>query len=459
MASTLRLDTALLPDGWHDDVAISVDDEGTITDVTFGATAANPTFRGIAVPGVPNVHSHAHQRAMVGLAERSGPAGDSFWTWREAMYGFALKMSPEDLQAVAAQLYVEMLKSGFTAVGEFQYLHHQPDGAPYAEPAEMTLRCIAAAEDAGIAITGLPTLYNHGGFGGQPGMDGQRRFLNDADRFLKILSRLKQETDGHPLHRLGIAPHSLRAVTKELLSEVIAGLDAIDPAAPIHLHIAEQTKEVDDCLAWCGKRPVEYWLESFETGPRWCLIHATHMTPEETVAMARSGTVAGLCPTTEANLGDGIFDAPRYFENGGAFAIGSDSHITVGPAEDLRQLEYSLRLRERARNVLAGGAHRSTGRALLDGALTGGARAIAQPMGAIEKGRRCDIVVLDDDHPLMLGRARDEALDSWIFSAGAAAVKDVIVAGRPMITDRRHMREDEIFAAFKKAVARLREGS
>lgn len=459
MASTLRFQSALLLGGWHDNVAVTCDDEGTITDVTLGAAAANPTFHGIAVPGVPNVHSHAHQRAMVGLAERSGPAGDSFWTWREAMYSFALKMSPEDLQAVATQLYVEMLKSGFTAVGEFQYLHHQPDGAPYADPAEMTLRCIAAAEDAGIAITALPTLYNYGGFGGQKTSEGQRRFLNDADRFLKILARLKRETDGHPLRRLGIAPHSLRAVTKALLTEVIAGLDALDAHAPIHLHIAEQTKEVHDCLAWCGLRPVEYWLESFEVGSRWCLIHATHMTPEEAVAMARSGAVAGLCPTTEANLGDGIFDAPRYFDNGGAFAIGSDSHITVGPAEDLRQLEYSLRLRERARNVLAGGAHRSTGRNLLDGALAGGARSIAQPMGTIEKGKRCDIVVLDAQHPLMLGRDRDEAVDSWIFSAGASAVKDVIVGGRPVVTDRHHMREDEIFASFRKAVARLREAN
>ncbi|MGE0210637.1 MAG: formimidoylglutamate deiminase [Parvibaculaceae bacterium] len=458
MASTLHLEIALLPDGWHENVDVACDDEGTITDVSFPSPlkGEGKILRGIAVPGIPNVHSHAHQRAMVGLAERSGPANDSFWTWREAMYGFALKMSPEDLQAVAAQLYVEMLKSGFTAVGEFQYLHHQPDGSPYAEPAEMTLRCIAAAEDAGLAVTALPTLYNHGGFGGQKASEGQRRFLNDADRFLKILSRLKKETDGHPLRRLGIAPHSLRAVTKDLLAEVIAGLDTLDPAAPIHLHIAEQTKEVDDCLAWCGLRPVEYWLENFATGPRWCLIHATHMTPEETVGMAGSRAVAGLCPTTEANLGDGIFDAPRYFDSGGAFAVGSDSHITVGPAEDLRQLEYSLRLRERARNVLAGGPHRSTGRALLDGALKGGARSIAQPMGAIEKGKRADIVVLDADHPLLLGRERDEAVDSWIFSAGAAAVKDVIVGGKPVVSDRRHIREDEILGGFRKAIARLR---
>ena len=456
MASTLRFQSALLLGGWHENVAVSVDTDGTIAEVKTGEGEGVATFRGIAVPGVPNVHSHAHQRAMVGLAERSGPTNDSFWTWREAMYGFALRMSPEDLQAVAAQLYVEMLKSGFTAVGEFQYLHHQPDGVPYADPAEMTLRCIAAAEDAGIAITALPTLYNFGGFGGQKASEGQRRFLNDADRFLKILARLKRETDGHPLRRLGIAPHSLRAVTKVLLTEVIAGLDALDAHAPIHLHIAEQTKEVDDCLAWRGKRPVEYWLENFATGPRWCLIHATHMTPEETVAMARSGAVAGLCPTTEANLGDGIFDAPRYFENGGAFAIGSDSHITMGPAEDLRQLEYSLRLRERARNVLAGGPHRSTGRNLLDGALTGGARSIAQPMGAIEKGKRCDIVVLDPDHPLMLGRTHDEAVDTWIFSAGASAVKDVIVGGKPVVIGRRHVREEAILDNFRKTVARLR---
>jgi formimidoylglutamate deiminase len=470
MASTLlHFDSALLPDGWRNDVSVVVDASGSIAEVSFpsplageGGSRGRPDegggerFRGLAVPGVPNVHSHAHQRAMAGLAERSGRSSDSFWTWREAMYGFALRMTPEDLEAVAAQLYVEMLKSGFAAVGEFQYLHHQPDGAPYAEPAEMSLRCLAAAESSGIAVTMLPTLYAHGGFGGAPGTEGQRRFLNGVDRFLGIVHRLERETRGHPLRRVGIAPHSLRAVTSELLAEAIAGLDALDPEAPIHIHIAEQTKEVDDCVAWSGRRPVEYLFESFDVGPRWCAVHATHMTGDETRRLAASGAVAGLCATTEANLGDGIFEAERYFAAGGAIAVGSDSQITVGPAEDLRQLEYSQRLKRRARNVLSGGPDRSTGRSLLDNALAGGAQALAQPMGAIAVGRRCDVVVLDADHPAMLGRERDEAIDTWVFSAGQAAVKDVIVGGRPVVVERRHAREEEILSAFRSAVRRLR---
>lgn len=461
MASTLlRFGTALLPDGWRRDVTVAVDPLGAISAVDAeAADAAGEApirFSGIAIPGVPNVHSHAHQRAMVGLAERSGPGADTFWTWRQAMYGFALRMGPEDLEAIAAQLYVEMLKAGFTAVGEFQYLHHQPDGEPYAEPAELSLRCIKAADMAGIAITLLPTLYSHGGFGGAPGTEGQRRFLNGADGFLDIVWRLKSETDGHPLRQLGIAPHSLRAVTADLLGEVIAGFDALDGEAPIHIHIAEQVKEVDDCLAWCGRRPVELLFDSFDVGPRWCAIHATHMTEAESSRLARSGAVTGLCPTTEANLGDGTFDAPPYFEAGGAIAVGSDSQATVGPAEDLRQLEYSQRLARRARNVLAGGPHRSTGRALLDRALRGGARALAQPVGAIEVGRRCDIVVLDPDHPALVGRDGDEAVDTWVFSAGAAAVKDTIVAGRPVVMDRRHASEEDILARFRAAMGRLR---
>ncbi len=470
MTSTrIEFDHALLPEGWRSGVTVTVDDQGTITDVAFpsppageGGLRGGPDeghsirFRGHAVPGVPNVHSHAHQRAMTGLAERSGPAHDNFWTWREAMYGFALKMSPEDLEAIAAQLYVEMLKSGFTAVGEFQYLHHQPDGSAYAEPAEMSLRCLAAAQSADIAITILPTLYAHGGFGGAPATDGQRRFRNGADRFLDTVRRLDAETRGHPLRRLGIAPHSLRAVTANLLDEVIEGVDALDPRAPIHMHVAEQTKEVEDCLAWSGRRPVEYLLDRFDVGRRWCLIHATHMTKDETARLAKSGAVVGLCPTTEANLGDGIFDAPHFLASGGAFGIGTDSQITVGPAEDLRQLEYSQRLRDRVRNVLSGGPHRSTGRALFDKAVAAGAHAIAQPMGAIAVGKRCDIVVLDPDHPSMLGRSGDEGIDTWIFSAGAPAVKDVLVGGKPVIRDRRHEREEEILLDFRKATTRLR---
>ncbi len=452
MESTkLHFSWALTPQGWQDDVTVSVDANGTIAEVQLQSKSGN-WIKGIAIPAMPNVHSHAHQRLMLGLAERAGPGPDSFWTWREVMYGFALKLGPEDLEAVAAQLYVEMLKSGYSIVGEFQYLHHQPDGIPYDEPAELSLRCIAAAEQAGIAITMLPTLYNFGGFGGQVSTVGQRRFVNGAERYLGIYRTLHSVCANHPLRRLGISPHSFRAVTVELLNEVIGG---IDPLSPIHVHVAEQTKEVDDCLAWCGKRPVELMLDSFDVSSRWTAIHATHMTADETDRMAKSGVIAGLCPTTEANLGDGIFPADRFLKAGGSIAIGSDSHISVSPAEELRMLEYSQRLRDRTRNALAGGPGLSTGRTLYDAALRGGAMAMSQPVGAIAPGYRADIAVLDDGHPSLIGRSGDGVLDSWIFSSGNACVKDVLVGGAHVVEDRHHIREEEIAARFRAAVKRL----
>ena len=452
MQSTkFHFSSALTPQGWQDDMTVTISADGLIESV-----AANSKYgykiKGIAIPALANVHSHAHQRLMTGLAERAGPGGDSFWTWREAMYGFALKLGPDDLGAVAAQLYVEMLKSGFSVVGEFQYLHHQPDGTPYGDPAELSLRCIAAAEQAGIAITMLPALYNYGGFGGQASTPGQRRFVNGADRFLRIYETLRRVCGDHPLRRLGIAPHSLRAVTAELLESVTA---AIDPKAPIHIHVAEQVKEVEDCLAWSSRRPVELLLDSFDVSPRWCAIHATHMTEAETGRLAKSGAVAGLCPTTEANLGDGIFPAVSFRKAGGAIAIGSDSHISVSPAEDLRMLEYSQRLRDLTRNALASGPGTSTGRTLFDAALAGGAKSMAQPVGALAPGYRADIAVLDADHPALIGRGGDSLLDSWIFSGGNACVKDVFVGGSHVVKDRHHAREDEIEAGFRAAMRRL----
>lgn len=443
--------SALTPQGWMRDVTVAVDGRGMISAVTAGA-AEGERLSGIAVPAMPNVHSHAHQRFMLGLAERAGPGADSFWTWREAMYGFALRLSPEDLEAVAAQLYVEMLKAGFSVVGEFQYLHHQPDGTPYDDPAEMSLRCFAAAQHAGIGITLLPTLYAFGGFGGQEPVPGQRRFLNKAERFLKIVDNLSIQAGDNPLRRVGISPHSLRAVTPELLRKVVAGLAA---DAPIHVHVAEQVKEVDDCLAFSGRRPVELLMESFDLSDRWTAIHATHMTPAETSALARSGAIAGLCPTTEANLGDGIFPATRFMNEGGAVAIGSDSHITVSPSEDLRMLEYSQRLRDLTRNALAGGPGLSTGRTLYEAALKGGARSMRQPVGALAPGHRADITVLDAGHPLLAGRAGDAALDTWIFSGGNALVKDVIVGGAQVVKDRHHINEETIARNFRAALRRL----
>ena len=452
MQSTkLQFSSALTPEGWREDVTVTVLPDGMIARVESGQ-AGVPAGAGIAVPAMPNVHSHAHQRFMLGLAERAGPGADSFWTWREAMYGFALRLSPEDLEAVAAQLYLEMLKAGFSVVGEFQYLHHQPDGTPYAEPAEMSLRCLAAAEAAGIGITVLPTLYAFGGFGGQDPVSGQRRFLNGAERFLAIVESLSIQAAGRPLWGVGISPHSLRAVTPALLREVISSLP---PDAPIHIHVAEQVKEVEDCLAVSGRRPVELLMDSFDLSDRWTAIHATHMTPSETAALAASGAIAGLCPTTEANLGDGIFPAVDFMKAAGVVAIGSDSHITVSPAEDLRMLEYSQRLRDRTRNALAVGPGQSTGRTLYEAALGGGARSMRQPVGAIAPGFRADITVLDAAHLLLAGRQGDAALDTWIFSGGNALVKDVFVAGRHLVQDRHHIHEETIAANFRRALRRL----
>jgi formimidoylglutamate deiminase len=452
MESTkLHFPLALTCEGWASSVTVTVDPSGHVADVAAGSPEGRP-IKGIAVPAMANVHSHAHQRLMAGLAECAGPGADSFWTWRETMYGFVRRLGPEDLEAVAAQLYVEMLKSGYTAVGEFQYLHHQPDGEPYTNPAELSLRCLSAAEAAGIAITLLPALYVHGGFGGMPPGAGQLRFVSSLEQFLDIHARLAKACAREPLARLGVAPHSLRAATPAIIAEVI---NSIDPHSPIHIHVAEQEKEVADCLALAGRRPVELLLENFEVSKRWTAIHATHMTAAETRNLAGSGATAGLCPTTEANLGDGIFPGVEFLHRGGAIAIGSDSHITVSPAEELRLLEYSQRLRDLTRNALAGGPGRSTGRNLYDLACTGGARALAQPMGAIARGRRADIVVLDGEHPLLASRQGDQILDTWIFAGGNALVREVFVAGRPVVSAGRHFAEEAIADRFRATLRRL----
>ena len=445
----LRFDSLLLPTGWARDVCVSVDAAGLISNLETSSKDGE-RVSGITVPGMANLHSHAHQRLMQGLAERAGPGADSFWTWREVMYGFALKLSPEDLEAVAAQAYSEMLCAGFTAVGEFQYLHHQPDGLPYDNRAEMSLRCLAAADATGIATTMLPVLYSHGGFGGTEPNAGQRRFINDVDGFLDIYEILNDAMHGH--HQLGLAPHSLRAVTKAGLDPV---LEATPQGQPVHIHVAEQIKEVEDCLAWSKQRPVEYLLSHFDVNQTWCAIHATHMVEHETRVLAASGAVAGLCPTTEANLGDGIFPAVEFMRAGGKFGIGSDSHITISPAEDLRMLEYSQRLKHHTRNALANGAGQSTGRNMFVFALKGGAQALQQNMGAIEVGKRGDFVALNDDHHGLLGRAEDAALDAWIFSGGNLCVRDVYAGGKLQVKDGVHVNAVSIKNNFKKIVARL----
>jgi len=449
--TALTFAQALMPGGWAEGVTIDVDADGIIASVATGAGGG----RGVAVPGIPNCHSHTFQRAMAGLTERAGPAGDSFWTWRELMYRFAQAIGPDELGAIATQLYVEMLKGGYTSVAEFHYLHHAPGGTPYATPTELSDRVIGAARNVGLAITHLPVLYAFAGFGEEPPQEGQARFVNDADSFLKLVADLRTTFADDANVRIGFAPHSLRATSEPLLREVLAGLDAMDPAAPVHIHIAEQVKEVDDCVAWSGARPVAWLMDHFDVSHRWCLIHATHMDKEETSRLASSGAVAGVCPTTEANLGDGLFPARDYLNGGGRLAIGSDSNVALSAAEELRLFEYGQRLVTRERNVLAGAPGASSGRRLFDAATRGGAQALGIDAGAIEVGKRADVVVLDGDHPALAHRAGDEILDSWIFANAGNPVRDVYVAGKQVIADGRHAQEDEIAARFRTALKQL----
>ncbi len=447
----LRCGQVLLADGWASDQTVRFDPDGAIAGVarTVDADATFPKARGPVLPGMANLHSHAFQYAMAGLAEKTEHAG-GFWSWRDVMYRMTNAVGPDSFAAVAAQLYADMLRRGFTAVGEFHYLHHAPDGHPYDAPETMSLAAIEAARRTGIALTHLPVLYAHGGFGGAPPGDGQRRFIHDVGGYAKLVSTLSDAVADAPDIRIGIAAHSLRAVTPDQLSDTAEMAAAA--SMPIHIHVAEQPKEVDDCLAHLGARPVDWLLDNHAVDDRWCLIHATHMTPDETVALAQSGAVAGLCPTTEANLGDGIFDAPRFLDAGGAFGIGTDSHVSLDPAQELRLLEYGQRLIHGRRGILGCG-HAHTGAGLYRAAAQGGGRALGRKMGAIAAGYRADFVVLDPDHPMLTGRQGDTLLDSHVFGGGA--IRDVYVAGRKVIDDGKHAEDASLKPAFREAVKAL----
>jgi formiminoglutamate deiminase len=446
----LYFETALLPEGWARDVLVEIDGAGVISSVATGASPEGAERAGAGLPGMPNLHSHAFQRGMAGLAEVRGSTQDSFWTWRQVMYSFLERMTPEDAEAIAAGLYAEMLEAGFTSVAEFHYLHHAPDGSWYDDPAEMAGRIAAAVRATGIGITLLPVFYANGGFGERPVQDQQRRFASRADTYGRLLEGARAHIRGLPHAGLGIAPHSLRAVTPESLADVVGA----HGSGPIHIHVAEQTKEVEDCLAWSGKRPVEWLLEHRDVGKSWCLIHATHMTPAETKRLAASGAVAGLCPQTEANLGDGIFEGARYLAGNGRLGIGTDSHIRVDVAEEIRTLEYSQRLRDRARNVL-GRDSASTGRLLYGEALSGGAQALQRKAGRIAAGQIADLIALDADHPVLAGRTGDRLLDSWLFSGDRTCIDSVWVAGRKVVSGGRHTARDAIAPRFMAAMRRL----
>ena len=453
--TALIFDHALLADGWAADVRIEITD-GVITQVKPAAPRdGTEHVPGIAIPGMPNLHCHAFQKGMAGLAEKRGPAHDSFWTWREVMYRFLRVLSPDDVETIGSYAYMEMLEAGFTAVGEFHYLHHDPEGRPYNDIAELMARIASAANETGIGLTLLPSFYAQGGFGGAAPTPGQRRFITDPDMFLRLVGRAHEIAATLPDARVGIAPHSLRAVTPDALQVV---LDTVKHG-PIHIHAAEQTKEVNDCIAALGARPVEWLIANAGVDARWCLVHATHMTDDETDALARSGAVAGLCPLTEANLGDGLFNAEQYVAARGRFGVGSDSNIELDAAAELRQLEYNQRLRQRARNVLALHEGESVGRRLYADALAGGAQALGHAIGAIEPGQRADIVVLDADHPDLAGSAGDLWLDKYIFVAGRRLVRTVFVSGLKVVDAGAHKSRAAIADRYRRTMARLADNA
>ncbi|HWS78592.1 MAG TPA: formimidoylglutamate deiminase [Thermomonas sp.] len=398
--------------------------------------------RGWAVPGIANLHSHAFQRAMAGMAERQTDPNDSFWTWRETMYAMAARFDPDLLHAVAAQLYVEMLEAGYTTVCEFHYLHHAPDGTPYANADAMSQALLRAARDTGIRITLLPVLYMTGGFDGRALGERQRRFGHEVDAYLRLLDTLRAD-EGDSV-RIGCALHSLRAVPADAMGEVLA---ALPDAARVHIHIAEQVPEVEECLAVRGARPVQWLLDNTRVDARWTLVHATHLDDAEVRGIAASGATVAICPTTEANLGDGLFPLRSYLDANGRWGIGSDSHISVSPVEELRWLEYGQRLRAQRRNIAVSAALPSVGDTQLHG---------VQASAANGTGfEASDAIVLDADAPILAGATAEDLIDRWIFSGNANLVRDVTVAGVRVVEDGRHRDRDAIATRYRQAIKTL----
>jgi formimidoylglutamate deiminase len=399
--------------------------------------------RGWRLPGIANLHSHAFQRAMAGMAERQTDPLDSFWTWRETMYRFAARFDPDTLHAVAAQLYVEMLEAGYTRVCEFHYLHHAPDGTPYPQATAMSEALIAAARETGIRLTLLPVLYVTGGFDARALSQRQRRFGNDVDRYLALFSALRAQQDARL--RVGCALHSLRAVPPDAMDAV---LDALPADARIHVHIAEQTAEVNDCIAARGARPVEWLLDNAQVDARWTLVHATHLLQAEVEGIARSGATVAICPTTEANLGDGLFPLRGYLDAGGAWGIGSDSHISVSPVEELRWLEYGQRLFARLRNIAVAHDTPSVGETLLRNVTASAAQATGFDGDD-------DHILLDADAPLLAGATATDLADRWIFGGNRNLVREVVVDGEHVVADGRHRDAEAVAARYREAVGVL----
>ncbi|WP_455817854.1 formimidoylglutamate deiminase [Pseudomonas cerasi] len=442
---------ALLADGWQHNVLIDVDAQGIITATTANSTPEGALrLNGVVLPAMANLHSHAFQRAMAGLAEVAGDPQDSFWTWRDLMYRMVQRLSPQQMGAIATHLYVDMLKGGYTQVAEFHYLHHQPDGQPYPDDA-MLRQLIHAADRSGIGQTLLPVLYSYAGFGSQPPQPGQKRFIQNTDSYLAQQQRLHQLIAGRPLHNQGLCFHSLRAVNEQQMRMV---LESSPADLPVHIHIAEQEKEVNDSLAWSGERPVSWLLGRFTVDARWCLIHATHLDEQEIRRLAASQAVAGLCPTTEANLGDGIFPATDYVAQGGRWGIGSDSHVSLDVVEELRWLEYAQRLRDRRRNRIVTTQQSSVGDVLYQQALAGGAQACGVKIGSLQAGYRADWLVLAGD-ALLESTPDASLLNRWLFAGHRRQIQDVFVAGQQRIHAGQHAGQAAIDADLRQALEAL----
>jgi len=453
MSATVSARKILTPSGWISDAAVEIDDKGYIASI--GPNAFNPASAvGLLLPGMANVHTHSFQRAMAGLGETRGPGGDDdFWSWRKVMYRFLGVLSAEDIQAIAAQVQMGMAEAGFTAAAEFHYLHHQPGGAHYDDIAETSGRIMAASETSGLGLTHLPVLYTFGGLDKRALGGGQQRFGCSTKEFEKLFAATLHHAENMPDDFcLGVAPHSIRAVDQAGLETCLA----LCPQGPIHIHAAEQIKEVEDTLAHLGARPVRWLLDHMPVDRRWCLIHSTHLADSETADLARSGAVAGLCPTTEANLGDGIFPAGEFLKAGGQIAIGSDSNIRLSVAEELRALETSQRLKLRRRTILADDTTPANGRFLYERAAAGGAHAIGRNAGAIEVGKLADLAALRDDVPFLDWPEPDDCINAWIFGVEEPAISDVWSAGRRIVRSGQHIRRDEIQTRFKQTMDKLR---
>lgn len=442
---------AMLSSGWAENVRLEMT-EGRVTTIEKNQVAL-PSDIAIdtLLPAIGNLHSHSFQRAMAGMTEFRMSGRDSFWTWRDLMYRFTANLTPEHVEAIAALVFLEMLEAGYASVGEFHYLHHQPDGTPYADLGELSGRIAAAAATTGIGLTHLPVLYTYGGAGQTPLEAGQARFGNSVDRFFELLARANLIVADLPADCcVGIAPHSLRATSPDDLKTALA----THQSGPVHLHIAEQPKEVSEIKAWLGARPVEWLLSNLDVTPHWCLIHATHMTSDETIDMAKSGAVAGLCPVTEANLGDGPFNGASYLNAGGTFGIGSDSNVLISLTEELRTLEYSQRLRDIARNIMVVNEG-SVGETLYMSAAKGGAQALGRGCGEIEIGNLADLVAIDSTAHSLCTLRQDQLLDGLVFASKDTVVKDVWSAGRHVVQSGRHIKRDEIVADYRSALQSL----